>query len=145
MQTVQTCITPDSFPRVEAYRSFGGTFCLVIRSRRELFAFYCEDGAKSFLRNVDTYVPNYSVLRFLSTKLQVVSYVPNYTMLKMPKYQIARCYTATYKIIQCNDTYEPNCTMLYTCVPNYTRSRYLCSKLYGVRHQEKMVTLTMKV
>jgi hypothetical protein len=125
-KTVQTHITPctpDTLPCVEACRSLGGTLCLVIKSRKELLAFYCADGANSLLRNIDSSVPNYLVLRFLRTKLQVVSYVPNYTTLKMPKYQIARCYTATYKIIQCNDTYEPNCTVLYTCVPNNTVSR----------------------
>jgi hypothetical protein len=130
--------TPESFPCVEAYRRFEGTFCIVIKSRREeLIAFYCEDGVNSFLRNVDTYVPNYLVLRFLRTKLQIVSYVPNYAMLKTPKYQTAWCYTVTYKIIQCNDTYEPNCTVLHICVPNYTMSRYLRTKLHGVRYQEK--------
>jgi len=140
------------FPCVEAYRSFGGTFCLVIKSRREeLIAFYCEDGVNSFVRNVDTYVPNYLVLRFLRIKLQTVSYVRNYTMLKMPEYQTARCYTATNKIVQCNDTYEPNCTVLYiyiyicvcVCVPNYTVYRYLRTKLHGARYQEKMVTMTV--
>jgi len=45
-------------------------------------------------------------------------------MLRKPKYQIARCYTATYKIIQCNDTYEPKCTVLFI---------HLCTKIHGVQ------------